>query len=72
MEEKEVYIVIESGYEETTILGVFTNEDKAKQITEINHARYGYKKYELDKLTDEGIFEITNYIKDLKEDLGIE
>lgn len=67
----ELYIVYRSDYEDTTILGIFDNEDKAKRITEINHAEYGYKEYKLNQLTEDGIYEITNYIKDLKEDLNL-
>lgn len=67
----ELYIVYRSDYEDTTILGIFDNEDKVKRITEINHAEYSYKEYKLNQLTEDGIYEITSYIKDLKEDLNL-
>lgn len=68
----ELYVVYRSDYEDTTILGIFDNEDKAKRITEINHTDYGYKKYKLNQLTEEGLYEITSYIKDLKSDFNME
>lgn len=68
----EVYVVVSSDYESSQILGVFDNEEKAERMSEINHAKYGYTKYEINKLTNEGIYEMKEYIKDLKEDLGLE
>ena len=68
----ELYLVYRSDYEETMILGIFDSKEKAKRIVEINSINYGCKKYKLNQLSEEGIFEITNYIKDLKQDLNLE
>jgi uncharacterized protein with GYD domain len=69
--EEMIYIVVESTYEDTIIIGVFDSEDKANEVKEINK-NYSIKIYELNRLTEAGKYDILQYIKDLKEDLNLE
>lgn len=66
-----IYIVFRHDYEEETILGVYTDIDMAKKVQEINKDNYTIKEYELNQLTKEGLYEITGYISNLKQTLGL-
>ncbi len=65
-----IYLVLESDYEITTILGIFDKKDLAEEVAEINKSYY-IREYEINKLTEDGKQDILMYIKELKEDLGI-
>lgn len=67
----EIYIVLECTYDETGIIGVYANQEKAEQIVKTNK-NFVIKICEIDSLTDYGKLRMLSYIEDLKEELGLE
>lgn len=65
----EIYIVLECTYDETGIIGVYINKEKAEQIKKMNK-NFIIKTYGIDKLTDYGRLQVETYIEDLKEDVS--
>lgn len=66
-----IYLVIEYDYENTDIIGVFDNKQKAEQLTEIKED-YHIEEYNVNELTEEGKRRILWYIKDLKNRFNVE
>ena len=66
-----IYIVLEQGYEYTNIIGVYDKKELADEVLEFNKEYY-VQECQLNKLTDEGMSDVFNYIRKLKQKLNIE
>ena len=66
-----IYVVLEQSYEYTNIIGVYDKKELAKEVLEFNKD-YFIQECQLNRLTDEGMVNVFNYIRKLKEKLNIE
>lgn len=66
-----IYVVLEQSYEYTDIIGVYDKKELANEVLEFNK-NYYIQECQLNRLTDEGMAKVFDYIRKLKEKLNIE
>lgn len=73
--EGKTYILFEHVYEKIKFIGVFSTEEKAKEIKDIleEHTNniYEIQEFELDELTTEGTDQVLEIITNLKKKCGL-
>ena len=65
-----IYVVLQRGWEYTEIIGVYDKKELADKVLEFNK-EYCIQECQLNKLTDEGMSNVFDYIKSLKQKLNI-
>lgn len=66
-----IYVVLQQSYEYTEIIGVYDKKELADEVLEFNKEYY-IQECQLNKLTDEGMANVFDYIRTLKKKLNIE
>lgn len=65
-----IYVVLRQDYEYTEIIGVYDKKELADKVLEFNK-EYCIQECQLNKLTDEGMSKVFDYITSLKQKLNI-
>lgn len=66
-----IYVVLQQSYEYTEIIGVYDKKELADEVLEFNKEYY-VQECQLNKLTEEGMSNVFDYIRTLKKKLNIE
>lgn len=66
-----IYVVLQRGWEYTEVIGVYDKKELADKVLEFNK-EYCIQECQLNKLTDEGMSDVFDYITSLKQKLNIE
>lgn len=66
-----IYVVLQRGWDYTEVIGVYDKKELADKVLEFNK-EYCIQECQLNKLTDEGMPNVFDYITSLKQKLNIE
>lgn len=66
-----IYVVVRNSWDYTEVIGVYDKKELADKVLEFNK-EYCIQECQLNKLTDEGMSDVFDYITSLKQKLNIE